>query len=127
MLQTAVHYCLHFLAIGLIAYFYDKQHWKKAWLILIATMAVDIDHIFATPLFDPTRCGIGYHPLHSEIAILGYIIGAIVIRNKLIKLIFIGLLFHMFTDLIDCLWTFSKCETCYIQSKIYEWMALFKN
>ncbi len=84
-------------------------------------MLVDVDHVFADPLFDPNRCGIGYHPLHSAIPILIYFLGAVFIKNNIIKLIFIGLLFHMFTDFIDCLWMFSYCEECYTFSEIYEW------
>jgi hypothetical protein len=120
-LQTFTHYFLHFIAIGAIAWFYDKKNWKRNWLILLATMAVDLDHVFANPLFDPMRCGIGYHPLHSHFAIIGYVLGVLFIKNKLLKLIFIGLLFHMLTDFIDCLWMFSKCNECYTSSEIYKW------
>lgn len=125
-LQTIVHYTLHFLAIGAIAYWYDKKQWKRNWLILMATMLVDVDHVFATPLFDPNRCGIGYHPLHSEIPILIYLIGVFLIKNKILKLIFIGLLFHMITDFIDCLWMFSDCNACYLNSEIYKTVQLFQ-
>ncbi|WP_282018114.1 DUF6122 family protein [Salegentibacter mishustinae] len=120
-MQTFTHYFLHFIAIGAIAWFYDKKNWKKNWLILLATMAVDLDHVFATPLFDPMRCGIGYHPLHTHYAIIGYILGVFFIKNRVLKLIFIGLLFHMLTDFIDCLWMFSKCGECYTSSEIYKW------
>jgi hypothetical protein len=121
VLQTIVHYSLHFIAIGAIAYWVDKKHWKRNWLILLATMLVDVDHIFATPLFDPNRCGIGVHPLHSEAAIMVYILGVAFVRHKIFRLIFIGLLFHMLTDFIDCLWMFSHCEECYFSSEIYKW------
>jgi len=84
-------------------------------------MLVDADHIFATPIFDPNRCGIGFHPLHSEFAILVYILGVAFVKHKIVRLIFIGLLFHMLTDFIDCLWLFAKCEECYFSSEIYKW------
>lgn len=122
MLQTFTHYFLHFVAIGLIAWWFDKRNWKRNWLILLATMLVDLDHLFATPIFEPNRCGIGFHPLHSQWAILVYILGVIFIKRKVIKLVFIGLLFHMITDFIDCLWMFSKCEQCYLSSEIYKWL-----
>lgn len=120
-LQSLVHYSLHFLVVGGIAYWYDKKNWKRNWLILALTMLVDLDHVFATPLFDANRCGIGYHPLHSITAIFGYFLGAIFIKHKILKLIFIGLLFHMITDFIDCLWMFSHCNECYLSSEIYKW------
>jgi hypothetical protein len=123
MLQTSIHYFLHFIAIGAIAYWYDKKHWKRNWLILIGTMVMDVDHLLATPVFDPNRCGIGFHPLHSEIAILIYLLGAIFVKHRILKLVFIGLLFHIITDSIDCLWMFSKCEECYVSSEIYQWLV----
>ncbi|WP_339648814.1 DUF6122 family protein [uncultured Salegentibacter sp.] len=121
-MQAFTHYFLHFIAIGAIAWFYDKKNWKRNWLILLATMAVDLDHVIADPLFDPMRCGIGYHPLHSQLAILTYFLGLIFTKNKVLRLIFIGLLFHMLTDFIDCLWMFSKCGECYTSSEIYKWV-----
>lgn len=126
MLQTLVHYSLHFLVIGGIAYFYDKKNWKQGWLILIATMLVDLDHVFAEPLFDPERCGIGFHPLHSGIPILIYLLGSVFVKHKIARLVFIGLLFHMFTDLVDCLWIFSKCNSCYTASELYKWGEIFQ-
>lgn len=122
MLQTFTHYFLHFIAIGLIAWCYDKNTWKRNWLILLATMVVDLDHLFATPIFEPNRCGIGFHPLHSKWAILVFTLGVIFIKNKVLKLVFIGLIFHIITDFIDCLWMFSKCEECYLSSEIYKWL-----
>lgn len=116
MLQSLVHYFLHFLAIGIIAYFYDKKTWKRNWLILLGTMLVDLDHLFADPLFDPDRCGIGFHPLHSEIMIPIYFLGSVFVKHRTLKLIFIGLLFHMITDSIDCLWMFSECQDCELPS-----------
>jgi len=112
MTQQIIHYSLHFLAIGIIAYLYDKEYWLKYWLILAATMMVDLDHLLADPIFDPDRCGIGFHPLHSEIAITAYVLGMVFIKQKIIRLICIGLFFHMFTDFIDCIWTYAGCAPC---------------
>ncbi len=120
MLQTILHYFLHFIFIGFIAYWYDKKNWKRNYLILLATLVMDADHLLADPVFDPMRCGIGYHPLHSYYAIAIYILGVIFVKHNIIKLIFIGLLFHVFTDLIDCIWMFSKCEECFVGSEIYK-------
>jgi hypothetical protein len=121
-LQTFTHYFLHFIFIGAIAHWFDKKNWKRNWLILLATMLVDVDHVFADPLFDPNRCGIGFHPLHTEYAIAVYILGVAFVKHYTIRLIFIGLLFHMITDLIDCLWMFSYCQPCYENSEIFKWL-----
>ncbi|HET8884815.1 MAG TPA: DUF6122 family protein [Salinimicrobium sp.] len=102
MLQTFTHYYLHFIAIGAIAYFFDPKKWKFYWLVLIATMAVDLDHLLATPIFEAGRCSIGFHPLHSFYVIPFYLIGAVFLRKPILKLICIGLIFHMLTDYLDC-------------------------
>lgn len=112
MLQTLSHYSLHFVAIGAIAYWYDKENWKRNWLILLSTMLVDLDHLFANPMFHPGRCSIGFHILHSEYVVPFYFLGAVVIKRSLLKLILIGLTFHMFTDFSDCIWMYSECAEC---------------
>jgi len=69
---------------------------------MIATMLVDLDHLFANPIFDPDRCSIGFHFLHTPYAMGVYIL-LLFIPNKWIKVVGVGLLFHMLTDYIDCL------------------------
>ena len=101
MLQTIVHYSLHFLATGLLAWIFFRNNWKKAWLIMTATMIVDIDHLLADPIFVSGRCSIGFHPLHSYYAIGVYFI---LLFFKKTRIIAVGLLFHMLTDYIDCWW-----------------------
>ena len=54
MLRTIVHYSLHLLAPGLIALAFGKARWRTAYLVMLATMAIDLDHLLATPVFDPT-------------------------------------------------------------------------
>jgi hypothetical protein len=100
-LRPIIHYSLHFLAPGLIAYLFFREDWKRAWLIMLATMLVDLDHLLATPLFDPNRCSIGFHPLHTYYAMAVY---ALMIFYQPLRIIGIGLLFHMLTDGIDCWW-----------------------
>lgn len=99
--QPIVHYGLHFLAPGLIAYVFFRKEWRKAWIIMLLTMLVDLDHLLADPIFDPNRCGIGYHPLHSYYAMVAYVIMLFFPKTRIIA---VGLLFHMFTDWQDCLW-----------------------
>lgn len=105
ILQYFIHYGLHFLAPGLISYILFRSQWRKAWLIFIATMLVDLDHLAATPIFDPTRCSVGYHLLHSYPAIAIYGVVFLIIKQQVIRIISLGLLFHMLTDFIDCMMT----------------------
>lgn len=103
ILQFITHYSLHLIFPGLIAWVFFRKLWKQAWLIMLATMLVDLDHLLATPIFDPTRCSIGFHPLHSYFAISLYFLMAFIPNTK-VKIVAIGLLFHMLTDFQDCLW-----------------------
>ena len=99
MLQFVIHYSLHFLFPGLLAYLLFRDNWKRAWLVMIATMIVDLDHLLAEPIFDPGRCSIEYHVLHSYWAIACYFVLLIFPKMRIVAL---GLLFHMLTDTIDC-------------------------
>ena len=100
MLQFIVHYTLHFLFPGLIAWVFFRDHWKKAWLIMIATMLVDLDHLLASPIYAPNRCSINFHILHTYYAMGVYLV---LFYFKKFRVVSIGLLFHMLTDYIDCL------------------------
>jgi predicted cobalt transporter CbtA len=101
MLQTLVHYTLHLLVPGVIAFIFFRSQWKKAWLIMLATMLVDLDHLLADPIFDPGRCSINFHPLHTYWAMAVYVV---MLFFKKTRIIAVGLLFHMLTDFIDCQW-----------------------
>lgn len=105
-IREIVHYFLHFIFPIFIAKVFFKNNWKHAYLLMLATMLVDLDHVFANPLFDPNRNSVGYHPLHSYWAIGAYFLGAIFLKGDY-KIIAIGLLFHMFTDFQD--FYFWKC------------------
>src|SRR5690606_38939384 len=102
MLQSITHYSLHFLMPGIIALLFFREKWMKAWLIMIATMAIDLDHLLATPVFDPQRCSINFHPLHSSGAAAIYLLLVFFKRRRIVA---VGLLFHLVTDFIDCIWS----------------------
>lgn len=86
----------------MIAMVFFRQHWKKAYLIMIATMLVDIDHLLAAPIYDAGRCSIGFHPLHTTVPIIIYGLLCFV-PQRTVRLIGIGLVIHMALDGLDCL------------------------
>jgi hypothetical protein len=96
-----LHLALHILVPGIVAYLGFKKDWFRAWLIMCLTMLVDLDHLMAAPVYDPNRCGIGFHRLHSFPAIGAYFL-ILLVPN--IRIIGIGLLLHMGLDYIDCIW-----------------------
>jgi hypothetical protein len=116
-LQTLIHYTLHLIFPAIIAYVFFRKHWKKAYLIFLATMFVDLDHLLAEPIFQAKRCSIQFHPLHTYYAMIVYV--GFLFINKIFRIIGIGLLFHMLTDFIDCLFIFSKCKTCLEDAPAY--------
>ncbi|MBC8412742.1 hypothetical protein H8E50_03610 [bacterium] len=101
MLRPVMHLLLHFVVPGIVAVTAFRDHWKRAWTIMIATMIVDLDHLFAVPVYDPNRCGIGFHFLHSYPAIAIYCLLTI---NRKTRLAGLGLLIHMALDWTDCRW-----------------------
>ncbi len=106
LLRAIVHYGLHFLAPLLFAQFFKREHRIKAFWIMLATMFVDLDHLLATPMFNPYRCSVGFHPLHSYFMAGIYALLCILPYEKLklpwwIRPIGLGLFFHMLTDFQD--------------------------
>lgn len=93
------HIFLHFLVPAIIAAVFFRKTLLKAWLIMMATMVVDLDHLLAVPIYDPNRCSIGFHPLHSYYAIGVYVILLFFPKTRLVG---IGLVIHMILDYIDC-------------------------
>lgn len=114
--QTLVHYSLHFLFPAVLALVFFPLMWQTAYLIMLATMLIDLDHLLAKPIFDPLRCSVGYHPLHSFYAVPVYVLLLLLPTTQIVA---VGLLFHLFTDAVDCLWNFSHCQECYLNSRIY--------
>lgn len=93
------HLVLHFVVPAIITALFYRKIWKVAYLVMIATMLVDIDHLFANPIYDPSRCSIGFHPLHQLWFIALYIALCLIPKTRLVG---IGLSIHMALDAIDC-------------------------
>ncbi len=66
---------------------------------MLATMLVDLDHLLADPIYDPSRCSIGFHTLHTFPAIAAYV--ALLIP-RVSRLLALGLVIHMALDALDC-------------------------
>lgn len=98
-LASTLHLLLHGLVPGAVAWLFFRARWRRAWLLMLATMLVDLDHLLADPVYDPNRCSIGFHPLHTAPAVAGYAALSLWPRTRLIGL---GLLIHMVLDLSDC-------------------------
>jgi len=100
-MRPVVHLLLHFIAPAAVARLGWGDRWKSAWLVMMATMIVDLDHLLADPIYDPDRCSIGFHPLHTAPAVLIYVVLTAMPKTRLVG---VGLLIHMALDLTDCVW-----------------------
>lgn len=99
MLQTIAHYGCHVLIPLAVALIFYKSSWKFAFLMMILGMLIDLDHLLATPVFDPNRCSINFHPLHTYYAIAIYVLLLIPKKTRLLAL---GLVIHIIADTVDC-------------------------
>ena len=101
MLRPIVHIGLHFFVPGVVARRAFSDRWKYAFAMMLLAVLVDLDHLLADPIYDPNRCGIEFHPLHSYLAIAVYVGLAAIPKTRLIGL---GLVIHMALDWLDCMW-----------------------
>lgn len=95
----SLHLVLHVVVPGAVAWWAFRPHWGRAWAIMLLTMLVDVDHLLADPVYDPGRCSIGFHPLHTWPAVAVFA-GLAVWRPT--RIVGVGLLIHMALDGLDC-------------------------
>lgn len=98
--MAVLHILLHFAIPVTVAGLAFRDKWLTSWLVMMSAMIIDLDHLLANPIFDPNRCGIGFHPLHSTVAIILYPLLLLVPKMRLLG---IGLLIHIGLDVLDCL------------------------
>jgi hypothetical protein len=109
-MATIIHYFLHLVFPFFIAVLFFKKEWKFAYLLLLATMLIDMDHLLATPVFEANRCSINFHPLHTYWALMFYVV--LLFLRKPYRILGIGFILHLITDFIDCLFTYHNCKEC---------------
>jgi hypothetical protein len=105
MIRFFAHYGIHFLlpvAVGLLFY---RDNPRRAVLILLSAILIDVDHFLANPIFDPNRCSIDFHLLHTYWAMAVYVL---FLFFKPLRIWGIGLLIHMLADWTDCLFIWGK-------------------
>ncbi|NQV14274.1 hypothetical protein HQ531_02365 [bacterium] len=103
-MRALLHIVAHFAIPALIApslakWFKPVRKWSYYWILMSATILIDLDHLIADPIYDPLRCSIGFHPLHTFWAVGIYLMLLIPEKTRVIA---VGLLVHMLLDGIDC-------------------------
>ena len=104
-MRAIFHIVAHFavpalVASGMVKWMPAPRKWVVYWGIMASTIAIDLDHLLADPIFDPNRCSLGFHPLHSVWAIGLYLI---LLFPQKTRILAVGLLIHIVLDGIDCL------------------------
>ncbi|MFT4560352.1 MAG: hypothetical protein ACI9BW_000086 [Gammaproteobacteria bacterium] len=94
-----LHIALHFVVPFVVARYAFYSRLLPAYLIMVATIVIDVDHLLADPIYDASRCSIGFHPLHDPIPIAIYVSLLFVRRFRIIGA---GLCVHIFLDTVDC-------------------------
>ncbi|WP_405415928.1 DUF6122 family protein [Maribacter sp. Asnod1-A12] len=100
MLRFCAHYGIHFIVPIFIAIYFYKENRLWSAVILLSAIVIDIDHLLATPIFEPNRCSINFHPLHTYWAIGIYTLLFIYQKTRIFGL---ALLLHIIADTVDCL------------------------
>src|SRR3989338_8300355 len=102
-MNLIIHLLAGILLAGIFYLFFksfrNKNEFKRMVLWFSASNLIDIDHLLANPIYDPLRCGINFHPLHSWFMLPIYIAG---LFHKKTRFLSIGILFHLFLDGVDC-------------------------
>lgn len=102
VLRHVVHYTNHFVIPFAIAHFVWRDRRWAAGMIMVSTILIDLDHLMADPIFDPNRCSIGFHPLHTQWAAIAYAT-LLAIPSWQVRAFGLGCLWHLGTDALDCL------------------------
>jgi len=96
---AVLHLLLHIVVPGAVAWLAFRSQWRRAWGLMLLTLLVDVDHLLADPIYDPGRCSIGFHPLHTW-PVMGLYAGLALWRPT--RIVGVGLLIHMALDAADC-------------------------
>ncbi|MEO1010323.1 MAG: DUF6122 family protein [Bacteroidota bacterium] len=107
MLRFFLHYGIHFLVPLAVGFLFFKKQRHRVILILLAGILLDVDHLWADPIFDPDRCSINFHFLHSYWAIMLYVLLLIFAKTRLWGM---AALIHILADATDCLFILSEAK-----------------
>ena len=98
--RSQLHLLLHVIVPAIVAFGLGRTEKLKALLIMLSAILLDLDHLFASPIYDPNRCSLDFHSLHHYSIHPLYL--AMCFHPKT-RWLGIGLLIHMALDGIDCL------------------------
>lgn len=98
-LSFALHMFLHVAVPLAVAALFYKESFTRASLLMLAGIAIDVDHLLVRPILDPDRCSVGFHLLHQYWIFPLYVVLALIPKTRLVGL---GLVIHIILDWLDC-------------------------
>ena len=102
LIQTILHYSGHWIAPFAFGCLFWRDRWWQAGLVIAGANLIDLDHLLASPIFDPDRCSIGFHLLHGWEAAIAY--GAMLLVPRWwVRALGVGALWHLAVDWGDCI------------------------
>jgi hypothetical protein len=99
-MNVLIHIIASILLVFVINFFDKKTDIKKIFILVLTSNFIDLDHLLANPIYDPNRCSINFHPLHSWYMFPIYFFGSFL---KNYRYFFFGIILHLVLDWIDCL------------------------
>ncbi len=99
--RPIIHLVLHAAVPLALALTFQRKRWLRAWLWMLAGWLIDVDHLWADPIYAPDRCSIGFHYLHRAPAIAVCVLMLLPRRTRLLG---VGLVTHIGLDAADCAW-----------------------
>ena len=99
LIRPVIHLLLHVLLPFLVARRFSPEGYWRPFLLMMLGWAIDLDHLLATPIYQPDRCGIGFHPLHG-VWMFALSLGLSAYPRT--RWLGLGVLLHLLLDLSDC-------------------------
>ena len=104
MADWIVHFASNALLLGFI-YFFDvasREDFRVIALCVFASNLIDVDHLLASPVYDPSRCSINFHPLHSWYFFPVYV-ALLFVHSRRVRYFVAGVFLHLALDWLWCL------------------------
>lgn len=102
-MNLIIHLIAGIALAGIISLIFKRLRSKQDFLSMSLWFSlanlIDLDHLFANPIYDPLRCGINFHPLHSWFMFPFYMAA---LFHKKTRYLSVGILSHLLLDGIDC-------------------------
>lgn len=108
-LRHFVHYGGHLIVPIVVVWMlyqrgvFPRRGFASVALVATSNMLIDLDHLLADPMFDPERCSVGFHPLHTWPSAALYL-ALLLVPNKFLRVFCAACLWHLLVDSLDCLW-----------------------